>query len=145
MIDFIKAEKAFKDYLKQYDLEDGKYKLKLVHTYEVVKMSEYIAIKLGLDEEEIQVAKIIALLHDIGRFEQVKLTDGFIDNQKFDHAEYGAEMLFKDNMIRQFIEENKYDKIIEKAISNHNKLNIEEGLNENELLQCHRRCVSMSI
>jgi len=136
MIDFIKAEKAFKQYLKQYDLQDGKNKLKVVHTYEVVRMSEYIATKLGLSEEDIQVAKLIALLHDIGRFEQVKLTEGFVDNQKFDHADYGAEILFKQNMIRQFADENKYDNIIEKAIYNHNKLKIEDGLNEEELLHC---------
>lgn len=136
MIDFIKAEKAFKQYLKQYDLEDGRNKLKVVHTYEVVRMSEYIASKLGLSEEDIQVAKLVALLHDIGRFEQVKLTEGFIDNQKFDHADYGAEMLFKQGMIRQFVEEDKYDNIIEKAVYNHNKLKIEDGLNEKEFLQC---------
>lgn len=136
MIDFIKAERAFKEYLKEYDLEDGKNKLKVVHTYEVVRMSEYIATKLGLSEEDIQVAKLIALLHDIGRFEQVKLTEGFIDSKNFDHADYGAEILFKQNMIRQFADENKYDDIIKKAIYNHNKLKIEDGLNEKELLHC---------
>ena len=136
MIDFIKAEKAFKQYLKQYDLEDGRNKLKVVHTYEVVRMSEYISTKLGLSEEDIQIAKLIALLHDIGRFEQVKLTEGFVDNQKFDHADYGAEILFKQNMIRQFADEDKYDNIIKKAIYNHNKLKIEDGLNEKELLHC---------
>ena len=134
MIDFIKAEKEFKEYLKQYDLTDGKIKLKIVHTYEVVKMSEYIATKLELNEEDIQVAKLIALLHDIGRFEQIKLTDGFIDNQKFDHADYGAEILFEQNMIRQFVSEDKYDNIIKKSIYNHNKLKIEDGLTEKELL-----------
>lgn len=134
MIDFIKAEKAFKEYLKQYNLKDGKNKLKVIHTYEVVRLSEQLATKLGLSEEEIKVAKIIGLLHDIGRFEQVKLTEGFIDSSNFDHADYGAEILFEKGMIRQFIEENKYDKIIEKAIYNHNKLKIEDGLNEAELL-----------
>ena len=52
MIDFIKAEKAFKEYLKDYNLEDGKIKLKIIHTYEVVRKSEYIATNLGLTEEE---------------------------------------------------------------------------------------------
>lgn len=136
MIDFIKAEKAFKKYLKEYDLRDGKNKLKVVHTYEVVRMSEYIATKLGLSEEDIQVAKLIALLHDIGRFEQVKLTQGFIDSKNFDHADYGAKILFEQNMIRQFTDEDEYDSIIKKAIYNHNKLKIEDGLNERETLHC---------
>ena len=100
------------------------------------RKSEYIATNLGLTEEEIQVAKLIALLHDIGRFEQVKLTEGFIDNNHFDHADYGAEILFKGNMIRKFIDENKYDEIIKKAIYNHNKLKIEKDLDEKQKLHC---------
>lgn len=40
MIDFQKAQKAFKEYLKQYDLEDGSVNLKVVHTYGVVDKSE---------------------------------------------------------------------------------------------------------
>lgn len=134
MIDFIKSEKMFKEYLKNYNIEDGNIKLKVVHTYEVVNKSQYIAEKLGLDEEDIQLAKLIALLHDIGRFEQVKQTKDFIDNAKFDHADYGVEILFKENFIRKFIVDDKYDKIIEKAIYNHNKYKIEDGLNEKELL-----------
>ena len=64
MIAFIKAEKAFKEYLKDYNVEDGSIKLKIIHTYEVVKKSEYIAIGLGLDKENTELAKLIALLHD---------------------------------------------------------------------------------
>ena len=39
--------------------------LKVKHTYEVVNKSEYIAKGLGLDEENTELAKLIALLHDI--------------------------------------------------------------------------------
>lgn len=51
MIDFKKAQESFKEYLKDYDLENGSIKLKIRHTYEVVKKSEYIAIGLGLDKK----------------------------------------------------------------------------------------------
>ncbi|MCI8410851.1 MAG: HD domain-containing protein [Clostridia bacterium] len=134
MIDFIKAQKMFKEYLKKYNLEDGSIKLKIKHTYEVVKKSEYISKELELDEENIELAKLIALLHDIGRFEQVKQINDFSDSKSFDHADYGVEVLFNDNLIREFIEDSKYDIIIKKAIYNHNKYQIEEGLNEVELL-----------
>ena len=60
---------SFKEYLKDYDLENGSIKLKIKHTYEVVNKSEYIAKGLELDKENIELAKVIALLHDIGRFE----------------------------------------------------------------------------
>lgn len=134
MISLIEAEQRFKDYLKSYDVSDGNIELKIRHTYGVVTASEYITKSLELCEEDIQLAKLIALLHDIGRFEQVKVTESFVDNKKFDHAEYGVEILFKDNLIRSFIKEDTYDDIIYKAIINHNKYKIEDGLNERELL-----------
>jgi len=134
MIDFIKAQKSFKNYLKDYDIEDGNIQLKIKHTYEVVQKSEYIAKGLNLNDEDIELAKLIGLLHDIGRFEQVKQTSDFTDNEKFDHADYGVKVLFAEGMIRDFIEDNKYDEIIKKAIYNHNKYKIEDELNEKELL-----------
>lgn len=134
MINIVEAEKSFKDYLKSYDSSNGNIELKIRHTYGVVTASEYITKSLGLDEENIQLAKLIALLHDIGRFEQIKVTESYVDNKKFDHAKYGVEILFKDNLIRNFIKDDKYDDIIYKAIINHNKYKIEEGLNEEELL-----------
>ena len=51
-----------------------------------------------------------------------------------DHAELGVEILFKDGFIREFIDIDKYDNIIKEAIRNHNKYEIEDGLDERELL-----------
>lgn len=134
MIDFEKAKVVFKEYLQDYDSKYGKIELKIRHTYGVVKASEYITNKLLLDKEDIELAKLIALLHDIGRFEQIKQCDCFIDNKNIDHAELGNEILFEKNLIRKFIENEQYDNIISKAILNHNKLAIEDNLNEKELL-----------
>ena len=135
MIDFIKAQESFKEYIEEYDLGNNSIKLKIKHTYEVVKKSEYIANGLRLDKENIELAKIIALLHDIGRFEQIKEFEEFND-KKIEHAEFGVKVLFDNSLIRKFIDEDKYDNIIYKAIYNHNKYKIEENLNEKELLQC---------
>lgn len=137
MIDIVKAEKAFKDYLKNYNENDEKVKLKVVHTYGVVRASAFLAEKLNLNEEDANLAKLIALLHDIGRFEQTKMSDDVYDTADsmfFNHAVYGTKILFEDNLIRNFIEDNAYDNIIYKAILNHNRLNIENGLDEKELL-----------
>ena len=134
-MDFELAEKSFQEYLKNYDTNDGSIALKIKHTYEVVKKSEYIANGLRLDKENIELAKIIALLHDIGRFEQIKEFGEFND-KKIEHAEFGVKVLFDNGLIRKFMDENKYDNIIYKAIYNHNKYKIEENLNEKELLQC---------
>lgn len=134
-MDFKKAEKSFKEYLNDYNVEDGSIALKIRHTYEVVRKSEYIAMGLGLDKENIELAKIIALLHDLGRFEQIKEFKEFND-RKIEHAEFGVRALFDNKMISQFIENRKYDNIIRKAIYNHNKFKIEDNLEDNELLHC---------
>ena len=46
----------------------------------------------------------------------------------------GNDILFKDNFIRNFIEDEQYDNIISKSILNHNRLYIQDGLNDRELL-----------
>lgn len=132
-MNFELAEKSFQEYLKNYDINDESIKLKIKHTYEVVKKSEYIAKGLKLDKENLKLAKIIALLHDIGRFEQIKEFGEFND-KKIEHAEFGVKVLFDNGLIRKFIKEEKYDDIIRKSIYNHNKFKIEENLNDIELL-----------
>lgn len=131
MIDFRKAQEYFKKYLSSYDLNDGMIQLKIKHTYGVVSLSEYIAKDLNLSEEDVDLAKLIALLHDIARFEQAKK---YGDYKNVDHADLAVKILFEDNLIRNFIEEDIYDSIILKSIKNHNKLQIEKGLSERELL-----------
>ena len=69
MINITKAEEAFADYVRSYDPENGKVRLKIIHTYHVEKTAEKIAMELGLGEEDVLLAKLIGLLHDIGRFE----------------------------------------------------------------------------
>lgn len=134
MLDFNSAIQTFKNYLKDYDLNNGMIQLKVKHTYGVVALSEYIAKDLKLSKEDIELAKLIALLHDIARFKQAKEFGDFRDYKNLDHADLGVKILFEDNLIRSFIKDNKYDNIILKAIKNHNKLEIEEGLNGKELL-----------
>lgn len=134
-IDIEKAKQAFKEYVKNYDPEDKKVKLKIEHIERVSQLAKQMAEKLKLDEEDIKLAELIGLLHDIGRFEQIKETQEFNDT-KLEHAEFGTKVLFQNNLIRKFIDDDKYDEIISKAIYNHNKYKIQEGLNETELLQC---------
>lgn len=56
------------------------------------------------------------------------------DSGKFDHAAYGVKILFEDGLIKKFTEDEKLYPIIEKAILNHSRLTIEEGLDDRALL-----------
>ena len=132
IIDLEKAKKEFLKYTENYDLTNENINRKQGHSIRVMNISKQIATELNLTEEQIQIATLIGLLHDIARFEQYTQYQTYNDNRSFDHGDYGVEILDKD--IRKYIETDKYDKIIKVAIKNHNKFEIEEGLNEEELL-----------
>ena len=131
-IDIIKAKKEFKEYVKNYNPEDAKIKIKISHIERVSQIAKKLAEDLNLSQEDAKLAELIGLLHDIGRFEQIKKYNTFLDKDSVNHAEYGVKILFEDGLIRKFIKEEKYDKIIKLAILNHNKIEIEEGLTEKE-------------
>ena len=134
MIDIAKAKIAFKDFLEEYkDKSDLGFELKIVHTYHVAENAREIAEKLNLSKEDIELAELIGLLHDIGRFEELKITKE-LNSVQFNHAGHGSKMLFEKGMIRKFIEDSQYDNIIKKAIENHSRLKIEENLEERTLL-----------
>ena len=125
MIDFSKAQSAFRQYLRQYDRKDPKVKLKIVHTCGVVRSMEKITEKMQLPEEDRELARLIALLHDIGRFEQLRRFDSF-QPYTMDHAAYGVELLFgEQKLIRSFVEEDTWDPIIETAIAKHSDYRLE--------------------
>lgn len=134
MIDILKAKEAFKEYVKEYNPEDGKIALKIGHTYRTAEVAKNIAISLKLDDEDIKLAELIGLLHDIGRFEQLRRYNTYSDKNSINHGEFGVSLLFEEGLIRKFIEEESYDNIIKKAIFNHNRKEIEDNLTDRELL-----------
>ncbi|WP_394926904.1 HD domain-containing protein [uncultured Robinsoniella sp.] len=118
MIDFKKAKEEFEKYLDDYDRNNDKINLKIIHTYGVMDYSEKVAGRMHLSQEDIDLAKIIALLHDIGRFEQLKRYDSF-QPDTMDHASYGEQILFDKGMIRRFAADSRWDGIIRTAIAHH--------------------------
>ncbi len=112
------ARKIFESYLNSYDRTDDKVRLKIVHTYGVVGQAANIARRMRLSNEDTELAKLIALLHDLGRFEQLQRFDSF-EPDTMDHAAYGVQVLFEEGMIRKFLPESTWDPIIRTAIAKH--------------------------
>ena len=121
MLDITKAKKVFKEYIKKYDPTNGKIAIKIAHMYRVAEIAKNTAKYLRLSDEDVRLAELIGLLHDIGRFEQIKQFNTFDDKKSINHGELGIKILFQDNLIRKFIEDTCYDRIIYLAIINHNK------------------------
>lgn len=133
MIDLEYAKKAFENYLNDYDQKNEKIKLKIVHTYGVMECSKKITEDMKLSAEDCELAQIIGLLHDIGRFEQLKCYNSF-EPGTMDHAAFGVRILFEERLIRRFVEENKWDEIIKTAIGHHSDYCLKEITNERELM-----------
>lgn len=117
-------EQIFTEYVSSYDMNNSDIKLKYNHSFRVMKLSEKYAKLLNFNEEDIELAKTIGLLHDIGRFEQLRVYNTYSDAISIDHANYGVNELFKKNIIEKFNLKKEWYPIIEFAIQNHNKSEI---------------------
>lgn len=139
MLDLIHARQVFDKYLEQFDREDEKINLKIVHTEGVIRCAQAICERMKLSGEDCSLAELIALLHDIGRFEQLRLYDSF-EPEVMDHAAFGVQLLFGgQKMIRQFVTEDKWDSIIRQAIARHSDFSVGCGLSSQEML--HARII----
>lgn len=115
-------KEEFLKFVSSYDQTDERIKYKIEHTLRVFEMMKQYATLLGFTEEEIIIASEIGLLHDIGRFDQLKIQNSFSDHKGFDHADYACDLLFKENLISRFCIDKNHYPIIEFAIREHNKL-----------------------
>lgn len=152
---------AFAEYVRNYDPSDEKIKLKIDHTYRVAGLCQSIAKSLNLSEADVDIAWLLGMLHDIGRFEQIRRFGTFSDADSVDHAEFGADLLFKEGLIRKFAEgyyeeyelassgneeaeqiiknnehHNKDTGLLELAIRQHNKYRVKEDLTERQRMFC---------
>lgn len=134
MINLEKAKNEFINYTNNYDLNDSHILRKVNHSLRVMEVSKKIAENLNLTNEQIDLATLIGLLHDIARFEQRKRYGTYYDKKSIDHGDLAVELLEENNFIRKFIDDDKYDDIIKIAIKNHNKYEI-EPLDGEKLLQ----------
>lgn len=126
----------FNNYVDKYINSNYKkeYVLKKEHTLRVMNLCEEIANYLELSDEDIKLAKLCGLLHDIARFEQFKKYNTFIDRLSIDHGDLGVEILLKNNFIREFNEDEQLDSIILNSVKYHNKYDVSKTLNEREKL-----------
>ena len=133
MIDIAHAKQEFEKYLDEYDREDEQICLKIVHTYGVMKYAGEIARKMECSGEDVELAELIGLLHDIGRFEQIRRFHSF-EPGTMDHAVFGAELLFgEEKLIRRFVEDDKFDELIDAAIRKHSDFKL-EGITDERIL-----------
>ena len=127
-------------YVDTYREADGELpvmmRLKRVHTGFVVKNAEAIADGEGFSAEEREVALAAALLHDTGRYEQLKRYNTFKDSDSVDHAVFSHDIVKEKGWLDQ-IEEVKvkgggdqWKDAILKAVLYHNRRDLPKEIED---------------
>jgi HD superfamily phosphohydrolase YqeK len=100
------------------ETDNANIQMKITHTWHVYKHAEKISKSLKLAEDEIILAKIIALLHDVGRFSQYDKYRTFADHKSINHAEESIKIIQKEKLLEQL--NSKTLNLILQAIKFHN-------------------------
>ena len=133
MLSIQKAREEFDRYVSGYNKDDFKIALKINHSYRTAAYARKIGMAIGVDAD---LAELIGLLHDIGRFEQIRIYNTFCDKESVDHADLGAEILETNNYIEKYCDDKETQKLIIKAVKYHNKYKIAEDIDGEELTYC---------
>ncbi len=107
-------------------------KLKEEHSQRVCEEMKYLAGQLGLSENQRRIADVIAILHDVGRFEQFVKYRTYSDSRSVNHCLLGLGILRREKTLEQVDVGEK--ELIEKAIEYHGLIELPADLDGEGLL-----------
>ncbi len=132
---FETLKRWFEFYVDGYRIEEpdfDKYiELKYQHIHRVCHETQELADSLNLSVEHKRLAEIIALFHDLGRFQQFALYKTFSDTKSENHSKLAIKILNENEMWDFTDREDEY--IIRAAIMNHNTKSIDPLLEGDQL------------
>ena len=137
--DLLYFKNWFSEYVDTFASEDPEIQtnidLKRDHTLRVCRASREIGLDLNLSQNDLRLAEIAALFHDIGRFEQFTRHRTFSDKRSFNHAAFGVGVLIKNDVLSRLgIFEQE---LIIKSISSHNMLELPDE--DDDTVRLHQR------
>jgi len=131
---FEKLVRWFGDYVQRFYSQTGdeylnnNLRLKEMHTHRVCGETRMLADALKLNDNDTRIAEAIALLHDVGRFEQFKKYRTYKDATSEDHSTIGLRVMNEECVLEEFDQQERT--WIERAVEYHNKKTLPEGLDE---------------
>ena len=106
--------------------------LKRDHTIRVCALASQIAASLRLEESDAWVAKLVALLHDIGRFEQYAAYRTFSDLHSENHSAVALRVIEEHALLSALSADER--NLVLRAIELHNVQFLPDGLDERTIL-----------
>ena len=124
--------RLYDGYVDGYREADGSLpklmRLKRIHTGFVVKNAELIADGEKFDAVTREAALAAALLHDTGRYEQLRVYNTFRDSDSVDHAVFSHGIVKEKGWLDAVFPDAKTREAILNAVLYHNRRDIPEGL-----------------
>ena len=130
-MNFPDFESRFAEYVDTYRSANGSLsdaiQCKYEHTFDVVRFARDIASRENFSGEELFLASLCALFHDIARFEQVKRFNTFNDTlSDFDHGYEATRILLERNFLKELSPAQRI--CVLASVEFHNKIAIPEGV-----------------
>lgn len=126
----------FDDYVAGFFGDDeyvnANLKMKEQHTHRTCSEMQYIAQEIGLSDSQKQVAQVIALFHDIGRFEQFTTYRTYNDARSTNHCVLGVKVLGRAKVLEKLDPTER--RWIARAIEYHGRKELPGDLNGQALL-----------
>ena len=127
-VDLIRIRHWFENYVLQFftgdDHTDSALRIKVDHTKNVAIEACRIAASLDMNAQQCYLAEIIALLHDIGRFEQFSRYRTYSDRESEDHGRLGVQVIGTTGVLERFTGE--MQSFICSIIGCHNRIALPE-------------------
>lgn len=133
---FLQIKNWFHQYVAKYYTDDPVYnraiRLKEDHTRRVCRNIVMLSKSLGLSMQDRMTARIIALLHDVGRFKQYAVYGTFSDGASENHALLGLREVGVNKVLFMCGQEQRH--LISRAIAFHNVAQLPDDEDDRTLL-----------
>jgi hypothetical protein len=120
----------FDDYVASFygndEFINANLKLKEEHSRRVCKEMSYLAQELDLAGNQRRIADVIAIFHDVGRFEQFVKYRTYNDSRSVNHCLLGVGVLRREKVLEEV--DRKSRELIEKAIEYHGLMELPADL-----------------
>jgi len=125
----LELKDRFEDYTAGFDSSEPivqqNMTLKVEHTRRVCEAILTIGGSLDLSRDDMSIAEMCALLHDIGRFEQYQQYRTFLDHKSIDHAALGADVVQRLHLLEGV--EPETAEMIVRTVKHHNRAALPEN------------------
>ena len=113
----------FATYVQKFESSDidiqKNIQLKKEHTQRVCIEILHLGQQLKLSDDELRLAEVTALLHDVGRFEQYTRYGTFSDGKSVNHAQLGVKILQEEKVLNQL--DDAVSDLVLRIITYHNR------------------------